>query len=124
MAKYRPQQEVSLGKIVVDTQQDAGAVSSAAVKVEAGMTKAASGPAAAPILEGEVLVINKEYGFVIANLGTDDGVNVGDIFAVYQQDKYTGDIKVEKTQEVMSACGFVSADIANKIREGDKIIRK
>ncbi len=75
-------------------------------------------------LTGKVLVINKDYNFAVINLGTKDGVAVGDIFSVYHRNKYVGDVKVEKVHDSMSAAGFLSPDLKNKFSEGDKIVFK
>ncbi|MFH0855703.1 MAG: hypothetical protein V1869_04265 [Candidatus Omnitrophota bacterium] len=109
--------DVELGKIVVSPE-------ASAVK-EPMIGQAASLPeSAAKGLEGKILVLNKEYNFVVINLGSKDGVAVNDEFSVYQGGKNIGDIKVEKVQEVMSAAGFVSEKLKNVIKEGDKILRK
>jgi len=60
----------------------------------------------------------------VINLGSKDGVNIGDIFSVYRGNKYIGDIKVEKIHDSMSAAELVSSDIKNKIKEGDKVLEK
>lgn len=110
------QNNVELGTIVV-TPESAKAVP-AASKTPAKANK----PKAA--LEGKVLVINKEYNFAIINLGNKDGVGVGDIFVVYHANKHIGDISVEKVHDSMSAAGFLSADLKNKVSEGDKVVAK
>jgi len=80
--------------------------------------------AANVVLEGKVLVINKDYSFAVINLGSKDGVGLGDIFSVYHNNKYVGDIKVEKTHDSMSAAGFLSPDLKTKVNEGDKVVVK
>jgi DNA repair exonuclease SbcCD ATPase subunit len=103
-------QNVELGTIVVGQKEQSVAESVAA---------AASG--VAPALEGKVLVVNKDYNFAVINLGSKDGVNINDIFSVYNKNKYIGDMKVEKVHESMSAANFLSAEIKDKVREGDKV---
>ncbi len=75
-------------------------------------------------LEGKVSVVNVDYNFTVINIGAKDGVNVEDMFAVYSNNKYIGDIKVIKVHDAMSAADFLSADIKDKIAEGDKVVRK
>jgi len=75
------------------------------------------------VQQGNVLVINKDYNFVVINLGNKDGVAIGNTFAVYHNNKYIGDIKIEKVHDSMAAAGLLSGDI-NKISEGDKIVQK
>lgn len=101
-------QGVELGTIVVGSE---GAGASAEQK-------------AAASLEGKVLVVNKDYNFVVINLGSKDGVNAQDVFALYRGNKYIGDIKVEKIHESMSAADFMSAAIKDTVSEGDRVVRK
>ncbi len=119
---------VELGKIVVSPE------SAAAPKVQDDKSKVPGKATATPVakkeetkaqsLEGKVLVLNKEYNFLVMNLGSKDGVGVGDEFSVYRGDKYIGDVKVEKVQDSMAAAGFASDDVKNKVKEGDKVVTK
>jgi len=101
-------QNVELGKIVVGSEQ-------------AGGTTGAAAPAN---LEGKVAVVNKDYNFAVINLGNKDGVVVGAVFSVTHDNKYVGDLKIEKVHESMSAAGFVTPEIKDKIAEGDKVSLK
>lgn len=79
-------------------------------------------------LEGKVLVVNKEYGFAVIDMGSNEGVKLDDIFSVYQDNKqkkkYIGDLKIEKVHESMSAAGFVNNKVKDRINEGDAVILK
>lgn len=75
-------------------------------------------------LEGKILVVNKEYNFAVINLGSKDGVNLGDKFSVYHKNKYLGDIQIEKIHDSMAAAGFSSPDIKDKVSEDDKVVQK
>jgi len=108
---------VELGKIVVTPEGNQVA------PVTTG-PQASNPPAPAQNLEGKVLVLNKEYNFVVINLGNKDGVAIGDQFSVYQGNKNIGEVKVEKVQEAMSAAGFVTDSLKNKVKEGDKVVKK
>ncbi len=70
------------------------------------------------------MVVNKEYNFVVINLGSKDGVSLGDMFTLVRGKSSIGDIKVEKLHDSMSAAGFISEDLKNKVREGDKVVKK
>jgi septal ring factor EnvC (AmiA/AmiB activator) len=108
-AQAQPEgQGVELGTIVVGSE---------------GSSASAKQKAVTP-LEGKVLVANKDYNFVVINLGSNDGVNAQDVFALYHGNKYIGDIKVEKIHESMSAAGFMSATIKDIVIEGDRVVRK
>ncbi len=76
------------------------------------------------VTEAKILVVNKEYDFAIINLGIQDGIRVGDEFSVYHKGVHIGDIRVAKTIPAMSACAFISERIEDKIKEGDKAIKK
>lgn len=75
-------------------------------------------------LEGQVLVVNKEYNFVVINLGTKNGVNINNLFGVYSQGQYIGDVKVEKVHESMCAANFITPGLKEKISEGDRVVFK
>jgi chromosome segregation ATPase len=74
--------------------------------------------------EGKILVINKEYNFAVINLGSKDGVRIGDVYSVYRGSKLIGDIKVEKVHDSMAAAGFQQSDMKERLNEGDKVVKK
>ncbi|MDD5167133.1 MAG: hypothetical protein PHQ57_07110 [Candidatus Omnitrophica bacterium] len=78
----------------------------------------------APAGEGKVLVINGEYNFAVINLGSKDGVELGQVYSIYRGNKYIGDVKVEKVHDSMAAAGFLNPDTKDKVTEGDKVVRK
>lgn len=76
------------------------------------------------VLEGKVLVVNKDYDFVVLNIGSKDGVGLGNIFSIYHNNDLLGEAKVEKLHDSMAAAGLSPADIKMKLSEGDRVIRK
>jgi septal ring factor EnvC (AmiA/AmiB activator) len=115
--------DVELGTIVVAPETQAPA----ATKVTSATKKTAtsvSQKALASPSEGKVLVVNKEYNFAVINLGSKDGVAMGDVFYVYHNNKYIGDITLEKIHDSMAAAGFASSNIEKKIAEGDRVVKK
>jgi K+ transporter len=74
-------------------------------------------------LEGKVMIVNKEFNFVVINLGSKDNVKVGDEFSISRAGKSIGDLKVEKVHEAMSAAGFV-AELKDLIKENDQVTQK
>jgi hypothetical protein len=60
----------------------------------------------------------------VINLGSKDGVALGNEFAVYRNNKFIGDMKVEKVHDAMAAAGFSSPDMKDKVNEGDKVVQK
>jgi len=94
------------------------------VAPEGGIGVSGLSTAQAVSLEGKVLVVNKDYNFVVINLGSKDGVNVGDIFSLYHNEKQIGDVKVEKIHESMSAADFISTSTKDLVSEGDRVVQK
>ncbi|MEW6101439.1 MAG: hypothetical protein AB1481_04010 [Candidatus Omnitrophota bacterium] len=119
-------QGVELGQIVV-TPETAPAVVQKETQSAAPITSKAakySTPPAALGLEGKVLVVNKDYNFVVINLGTKDGVAIADTFALYHSNRYLGDVKVEKIHDSMAAAGFVTEGVKELASEGDRVVQK
>ncbi|MCU0666780.1 MAG: hypothetical protein MUF05_06790 [Candidatus Omnitrophica bacterium] len=74
--------------------------------------------------EGSIAVVNREYDFVVLNIGEKDGVKAGDTFQVSRNNKLLGEVNVEKVHDSMSAAGFASAGLKEVVQEGDKVIKK
>jgi uncharacterized protein YlxW (UPF0749 family) len=105
---------VELGKIVVSPEPSVSAAT--------GAPAAFSSAQASPVkLEGKVLVVNKDYNFAVISLGAKDGVALGSKFGVLHNNKKIGDLQIEKIHDSMSAAGFMSPEIKEKIAEGDKV---
>ncbi len=113
---------VELGTIVVGPESLAA--SSSLPESSPSMSAGVPAAPASGALEGKVLVINKDYNFVVINMGANESVELGSIFSVYHNNSYIGDVKVEKVHETMSAAGFTAADMKNKVNEGDKVVQK
>lgn len=130
-------QDVELGTIVV-VPEDTGAApqpkTAAVASKKEPVKKAVKQPKeqvakqpkeqVAISLGGKVLVVNKEYNFIVISLGSRDGVKPGDIFGLYQGSRYLGDVKVAKTHDSMSAADFLTSSIKDAVREGDKVVQK
>lgn len=116
-AQSQEGQGVELGTIVVSPEGTTAEQPTTTEEVAKKETPASA-------LEGKILVVNKDYNFVVINLGSKDGVEVGNIFSVYHNNNYVGDVKVEKVHDSMSAADFVSIDIKDKVNEGDKVVQK
>jgi len=114
-------QDIELGKIVVSPEATAIVGGDAAAAPQESQAKEA---AVASSLEGKILVINRDYNFAVINLGSKDSVGIGDTFSIYHSNKYITDIKIEKIHDSMSAGSFVSAQMKDKVSEGDKVLRK
>ncbi len=108
--------DLALGKIASGEEKP--------VKEQAAPSAQLAAPQAVSTLEGQVLVINRDYNFAVINLGLQDGISEADVFSVYHEDDYIGDIQVDKIQKNMGSCVFLTEEVKNKIREGDRVIRK
>lgn len=107
-------QEVQLEKIVV-----APKAPQADTVVSAPVAASVTAP-----LEGKVLVVNREYDFIVINLGQKDGVNLGDAFDVLRKDKSLGQAKVEEVRDTMSVATPGTKDMIKQIKEDDRVTRK
>jgi ABC-type transporter Mla subunit MlaD len=115
-------QGVELGTIVVSPETSNAPVPAAVSTPAAEQPK--SKAAQNSSLEGKVLVINKDYNFVVINLGSKDGINSGDKFSLYHNNKYIGDVKAEKIHDSMTAADFETASMKDAVSEGDRVVQK
>lgn len=74
-----------------------------------------------PFLVGEVLVVNREFNFVVVNLGIQDGLKEGDLLSVYDGDKLLGKVCVETVRKNISAASGSKDLDAYRIRAGNKV---
>jgi len=71
---------------------------------------------------GEVLTINKEFAFIVVNLGKIDGVEEGMLIDVWRDNKNLAQARVETVREHISAAALVEKENISHIRAGDKVI--
>ncbi len=121
---------VELGKVVVNQDKAPVALANRSqttvfqpayevTKEPARVEKKVETPLSKP-LEGKISVVNKEYNFAVINLGSKDGVKLGDEFSVIHSGKAIGNLKVEKVHESMSAAGY-ALELKDYIRENDLV---
>ena len=67
--------------------------------------------------EGKVLVVNKEFNFIVVAAGNNKGITPGVTFGVYRNGKLVAKAQVEKVYETMSAANILPN--SGDIREGD-----
>lgn len=86
-------------------------------------TSAAAPVAAAPMAgkEGKVLVVNREFNFVVANLGSKDGIKNGTKYTILRGNKTIGSAEVERLYENMSAATVLVEEQKGQIKEGDLV---
>lgn len=75
-------------------------------------------------LEGKVLVVNKEYDFIVVNLGQKDNINIGDKLEVLHLNKKIGEVKIEEVRDTMSVAIPLAQDLVRQISEDDKVVYK
>lgn len=56
---------------------------------------------------GKIIMVNKEYAFVVVNLGSQHNIKVGDILSVYRNDEFIGKVQIERAEEKMSAAAVL-----------------
>ncbi len=92
-------------------------------------TRISSPPPASPAalgtesasLQGQVIVVNREYDFVVVNMGSNQGLALGQEFQVVRGDQVLGRVKVEKVYDELSAAAILPNSNKDAIREGDAV---
>ncbi|KPK40114.1 MAG: hypothetical protein AMJ78_07525 [Omnitrophica WOR_2 bacterium SM23_29] len=67
--------------------------------------------------EGKVLVVNKDFNFIVIGAGNNKGITPGVVFGVYRDGNLIGKAQVEKVYETMSAANILPD--SKQIKEGD-----
>lgn len=76
-------------------------------------------PASAKTSEGKVLVVNRDLGFVVLNLGSKDGVRRGTRFALSRNNKPVATVEVDKVYDNMCAANLLEEEKKGEVKEGD-----
>ncbi|MBL7130301.1 MAG: hypothetical protein ISS45_02685 [Candidatus Omnitrophica bacterium] len=56
---------------------------------------------------GKVLAVNKEYAFIVVDLGRANNLRPGDILSLYRDDKFIGKVEVESVEEKFCAAAIL-----------------
>lgn len=98
---FKEKMSVELGKIVVRPRS----------QIQSHLKKA------------EVVRVNKEYNFVVLNnLGNKDGIQIGENFSVFREDKIVGEVAIEKIGENFAVARLLNTpDKGIQIEVGDYI---
>ncbi len=75
-------------------------------------------------LEGKVLVVNREYNFIVVDMGVKDDVGLGDFLTVFRSGKYLGEAQIEKIYDTMSAATIVKENKPKAIMVDDNVIMR
>ncbi len=79
-------------------------------------------PAPTPmLLEGKVMVVNREFNFVVVNLGSKDGLQSGATVSISREGKPIATAQVERIYENMSAATVIDEAKKGSIKEGDLV---
>lgn len=71
--------------------------------------------------DGQILVVNREYDFIVMNLGKNHGLSIGQEFQVIRGNQVLGKVKVEKVYDELSAAAILPESQKDNIREGDNV---
>ncbi|MEW5758188.1 MAG: hypothetical protein AB1755_01765 [Candidatus Omnitrophota bacterium] len=92
-------------------------------KVELG--KIIISPKKTDKFQAQILTLNKEYNFIVINLGQKDGFKTSDVFFINDSKGVSlGKGYIEEAKEAMSVLSFTERDIVGKLKEGDNLILK
>jgi chromosome segregation ATPase len=69
----------------------------------------------------QVLSVNRQFNFVVVNMGLEDRIKIGDTLRVEEGGKLIGRVQVEKLYENFSACTIVEEIKPAQIKEGDLV---
>jgi hypothetical protein len=111
LAEFSPQPTVELDRVVVTDPE--ASLGSLALTQPAGSQVST--------VQGQVIVVNREYDFVVINLGRNQGLAVGQEFRVIRGERVMGRVKVEKIYDELSAAAILPDTDKDAIREGDLV---
>ena len=126
VTEFSARPTVELEKVFVRDQPSSGDAAPASSNID--MTAAA--PSAAPAVaaetssivpDGRVVVVNREYDFIVMNLGKNQGIAIGQELQVVRDHSVLGKVKVEKVYDELSAATILPESQKESIREGDLV---
>ena len=120
LTKSNRTNSVELEEIVVD---EAGETE---IKKKIGILKADDYGHFIPLptatgLEGQVLVVNDEFAFVVINIGEKDGLKETAVLGVYRGQSLLGKVQVERIYDTMSSAVIILESLNGDIKEGDAV---
>jgi len=74
-----------------------------------------------PPLVGRVVTVNREYDFIVADLGREDNIKLGEILSVYRNDEFIGSAQVERVEESICAAAILPAWHDVEFNENDTV---
>ena len=73
-------------------------------------------------LEGKVVVVNRDFNFVVVDIGLEDDIELGGLLTVFREGKYVGEVQVEKIYDTMSAAAILKETKPKAIMVGDNVV--
>lgn len=73
---------------------------------------------------GRILSIDKEAEFIVCNMGSKQGIKIGDVLSVYRGEEYLGDVRVSRVQEELAAADVIPPFSSRKARKNDIVVFK
>jgi hypothetical protein len=107
ITESQEKQPVSLPTIVINPNDNNKTAASQAVK---------------PVMQGHVLVVNKEYGFIVTDIGQDKNIQKGIKFDVMDGSKLLGQAQIEKIYDTMSSATILPDGKINDMKKGNLIV--
>lgn len=75
-------------------------------------------------LRGRVVTVNRDHGFVVIDVGRQDGVGIMDSFKVYRGGTLVGSIEVIQARERIAAADIIDAEEGFYIERNDIVIKR
>ena len=73
-------------------------------------------------LKGSVLVVNKEYSFVVTDLGQKDGAKKDMVFEIQEGARRLGRAQIDKVYDTMSSANILPGSEINNIKKGNLVV--
>lgn len=73
-------------------------------------------------LEGKVLVVNRDFNFIVVDIGSKDDIELSSVLTVFKKGKYVGEAQVEKVYDTMSAATIAKEVKPGSIAVGDSVV--
>lgn len=114
---------VELEKVTVggETRAAAGSTGTSAATAPASAAVRTVSASTNPTGSGQIVVVNREYDFVVVNMGKNQGLTVGQECQILRDNQVLGRVKLEKVYDELSAAAILPESKKDSIREGDLV---
>jgi len=110
ITELQNKQAVNLDKIVVSSEDDNDAAPDSLIKSEK------------PVTQGSILVVNKEYSFIVIDMGQDRDIKKGMKFDVMDGPKLLGQAEIDKVYDTMSSATILPGGKISDMKKGNAIV--